>query len=134
MLDSTIGNEPTTMSQEQSTAAAVAEPEQDQHTRRKLDRQRKPKRQPRYHVVLWDDPNHTFQYVMVMMQELFAHPLTTGFELAETVHNRGKAIVLTTTLEHAELKRDQIRAYGSGDAKLLSKGSMYASIEPECGG
>ena len=120
------------MSEQQ--AAAVAEPEQVEETRRQLDRRQKPKRQPRYHVVLWDDPNHTFHYVMVMMQELFGQPLTQGFEIAETVHNRGRAIVLTTTLEHAELKRDQIRAYGSGDAKLMSKGSMHASIEAETGG
>jgi ATP-dependent Clp protease adaptor protein ClpS len=118
------------MSEQQ--AAAVVEPEQAHETRR--ERKKKPKRQPRYHVVLWDDSNHTFEYVMVMLQELFGHPLTTGFEIAETVHTRGRAIVLTTTLEHAELKRDQIRAYGSGDALLKSKGSMYASIEPECGG
>jgi hypothetical protein len=39
--------------------------------------------------------------------------------------------VLTTTLEHAELKRDQIRAYG-GKTILGSQsvGSMYATIEP----
>ncbi len=68
---------------------------------------------------------------MVMMKELFGHPHTQGFEIAETVHKQGRAIVLTTTLEHAELKRDQIRAYGSGDVALMSKGSMYASIEAE---
>lgn len=120
------------MSQEHA-AAAVAEPEQAEETRRQLDQRRKPKRQPRYHVVLWDDPKHTFEYVMVMMQELFGHPLTKGFEIAETVHTQGRAIVLTTTMEHAELKRDQIRAYGSGVQNLKSMGSMYASIEAECG-
>jgi ATP-dependent Clp protease adaptor protein ClpS len=118
------------MSQEQA-AAAVLEvvPEQ----RPDQEQQKKRKRQPRYHVVLWDDPNHTFHYVMVMLKELFAHPMTKGFELAEVVHHSGRAIVLTTTLEHAELKRDQIRAYGSGRAELGSVGSMYATIEPEAG-
>jgi ATP-dependent Clp protease adaptor protein ClpS len=38
--------------------------------------------------------------------------------------------VLTTTREHAELKRDQIRAYGKDGLVNESKGSMYASIEP----
>lgn len=120
------------MPQEQAATADVLTPEQEEQTAR--ERQRKPKRQPRYHVILWDDPNHTFDYVIVMLQELFAHPVPKGFELAETVHNRGRAIVLTTTLEHAELKRDQIKAYGSGDIKLASKGSMHATIEPESGG
>lgn len=120
------------MSREQ--AAAVAEPEQVEETRRETNHQKKPRRQPRYHVILWDDPKHTFEYVMVMVKELFGHPLPKGFEIAEAVHTQGRAIVLTTTMEHAELKRDQIRAYGSGVENLRSTGSMYASIEPECGG
>ena len=41
----------------------------------------------------------------------------------------GKAVVLTTTLEHAELKRDQIHAYGK-DHLEGSKGSMWSTIEP----
>ncbi len=47
-----------------------------------------------------------------MMQSLFGHPPTKGHQIAEEVHNRGRAIVLTTTREHAELKRDQIHAFG----------------------
>ena len=27
--------------------------------------------QPRFHVVLWDDDDHTYDYVMRMMRELF---------------------------------------------------------------
>ena len=72
----------------------------------------KPKRQPPYHVILWDDQDHTHAYVIVMLQQLFGYPPTKGFQLADEVDRRGRAIVLTTTLEHAELKRDQIRAYG----------------------
>ena len=38
-------------------------------------------------------------------------------------------IVLTTTKEHAELKRDQIIAYGKDDLIKNCKGSMHATIE-----
>ena len=37
---------------------------------------------------------------------------------------------MTTTMEHAELKRDQIHAFGKDDLITRSKGSMSASIEP----
>ena len=47
-----------------------------------------------------------------MLKDLFGHPIEKGFKLAEEVDRTGRAIVLTTTLEHAELKRDQIHAYG----------------------
>ena len=91
----------------------------------------KPKQQPRYNVILWDDPNHTFDYVIRMMHELFGHPLEKGMQIAKLVDKAGKAICLTTTKEHAELKRDQIHAYGSDPLSSSTvKGSMKASIEP----
>ncbi|NBW85802.1 MAG: ATP-dependent Clp protease adaptor ClpS [Planctomycetia bacterium] len=93
----------------------------------------KPRRQPRYHVVLWNDDDHTYEYVVAMLQRLFGHPPQKGFTLAHEVDTRGRAIVLTTTREHAELKRDQIRAFGADRILARSRGSMAASIEPEPG-
>ncbi|HMO15014.1 MAG TPA: ATP-dependent Clp protease adaptor ClpS [Pirellulaceae bacterium] len=90
----------------------------------------KPKRQPRYNVILWDDNDHSYEYVIVMMQELFGHPPEKGLEIASVVDNAGRAICLTTTREHAELKRDQIHAYGKDVLIARCKGSMTATIEP----
>jgi len=95
------------------------------------DGRTKPKRQPRYHVVLWNDDDHTYQYVVVMLQSLFGHPPERGYRLAKEVDTQGRVIVLTTTREHAELKRDQIHAFGSDRLLARSKGSMKASIEAE---
>ena len=91
----------------------------------------RPERQPRYHVILWNDDDHTYQYVIEMLQKLFAHPPEKGYVLAQEVDRQGRAIVLTTTKEHAELKRDQIHAYGADRLLNRSKGAMSASIEPE---
>jgi len=96
----------------------------------KKDRKQQNKKQPRYNVVLWDDDDHSYQYVVSMMKLLFAHGLEKGFEIAKTVDAAGKAICLTTTREHAELKRDQIHAFGKDDLIARCKGSMSASIEP----
>ena len=99
--------------------------------RRKEEKKRKkPKRQPPYNVILWDDNDHSYAYVIQMLQKLFGFPVEKGFQLAETVDMAGKAIVLTTTREHAELKRDQIHAYGKDDLIAGCKGSMSSTIEP----
>ena len=90
---------------------------------------RQANRQPRYNVVLWDSDGHTFEYVEKMLRELFGHQKEQCHEIAKTVDAEGKAIVLTTTREHAELKRDQIHAYGKDNLEG-SKGSMWSTIEP----
>ncbi len=88
------------------------------------------KRQPRYQVILWDDNDHTYQYVVRMMRELFRLTTSQAMDVAVQVDKSGRATCLTTTREHAELKRDQIHAYGK-DALIAScAGSMRASIEP----
>lgn len=84
---------------------------------------------PKYHVVLWDSDEHTYEYVEKMLRELFGHTQQHCLKLAETVDEEGRAVVLTTTLEHAELKRDQIHAYGKDDYMKNCQGSMKASIE-----
>jgi ATP-dependent Clp protease adaptor protein ClpS len=57
--------------------------------------------------------------------------LEKGFQIAKEVDASGKAICLTTTKEHAELKREQIHAFGRDNLIARCKGSMSASIEPE---
>ncbi len=107
-------------------AVAVAEPE-TQHDER---RGTKPKRQPPYHVILWDDTDHSFDYVIMMMKRLFRMPIEKGFQVAKEVDSSGRAICMTTTLELAELKRDQIHAFGKDELLPRCKGSMSATIEP----
>ncbi len=84
---------------------------------------------PKWNVVLWDSDEHTYDYVMIMLKELFGHADETCFVLTKEVDEKGKAIVLTTTHEHAELKRDQILAYGKDAAMKNCKGSMHCTIE-----
>jgi ATP-dependent Clp protease adaptor protein ClpS len=85
---------------------------------------------PPYHVILLNDDDHSYHYVIRMLKELFGHPEERGMQMAREVDEHGKVIVLTTSLEHAELKRDQIHAYGADPLLEKSKGSMSAIIEP----
>jgi ATP-dependent Clp protease adaptor protein ClpS len=110
--------------------AATVEPlEETIHEERKRGAA-EPKRQPRYNVILWNDEEHTYEYVIAMLMELFGYSKEKGFLMAKEVDSRGRVVVLTTTKEHAELKRDQIHAYGKDPYIVACKGSMKASIEP----
>jgi ATP-dependent Clp protease adaptor protein ClpS len=90
----------------------------------------KPRRQPPYNVILHDDNDHTYAYVIEMLLKLFGHDFVRAFRMAEEVDSTGRVIVDTTTKERAELKRDQIHAYGKDPRLARCKGSMRATIEP----
>ena len=110
-----------------NTASTVVEPTPTQPQRAaKPD----PKPLPPYHVVLLDDDHHTYAYVIEMLGALFAHPTEAAFKLAKEVDTAGRVIVCTTHKEKAELKRDQIHAYGKDVRMATSAGSMSARIEP----
>ena len=85
---------------------------------------------PPYHVVLLDDNEHTYEYVIDMLQSLFGHSEEQSFVLAEQVDRTGRAVVCTTHKERAELKRDQILGFGCDFRISNSKNSMKAVIEP----
>ena len=110
-------------------AAAVAEPLQQTVPERRTQAEQKTKRQPPYHVILWNDDDHSYEYVIQMLMELFGYPPEKGFLMAKEVDTQGRVIVLTTAREHAELKRDQIHAYGKDALIAGCKGSMRATIE-----
>ena len=95
--------------------------------------QQKTKRQPPYNVVLLNDDDHSFTYVINMLQRLFGYPPEKGYQMAQEVDTTGRVIVATTTMEHAELKRDQIHAFGPDKDIPRCKGSMSAEIEPAPG-
>jgi ATP-dependent Clp protease adaptor protein ClpS len=93
-------------------------------------RKKKPRQLPPFNVVLLDDDDHSYEYVIEMLLAVFAHPEEKGFQLAKEVDTTGRVIVLTTHKEMAELKRDQIHAYGTDHRIATCKGSMSAIIEP----
>lgn len=114
----------------ESSEAGLGAPLAQTVPRHKKRQKKRPKRQPRYNVILWNDDDHTYEYVIRMLKELFGHPEETGAQMAREVDTTGRVIVLTTTMEHAELKRDQIHAYGKDTSTADCKGSMSATIEP----
>ena len=88
------------------------------------------KLQPLYHVILLNDEDHTYDYVIEMLVKIFGMTESKAYSHAVEVDTAGTTILLTCELEKAELKRDQIHAYGPDWRIPRCQGSMSALIEP----
>jgi len=112
-------------------AVEEAPPEKKTERQSKKKSKNKPKKQPNYHVIIWNDEEHTYEYVIELLMTLFAHSFEAAFQITHEVDHVGKGIAYTCHKELAELKRDQVLAYGA-DWRMpkVSKGSIRATIEP----
>jgi len=108
-----------------SSRSATADPEVENDTSDRL--------QPLYHVILLNDEDHTYEYVIEMLQKIFGFSETKALSHAVEVDTRGTTILLTCELEKAEQKRDQIHSYGPDWRLPRSLGSMAAIVEPAAG-
>ncbi len=86
-----------------------------------------------WNVVLLDDDDHSYEYVIDMLQRLFGHSLPTAYLMAKEVDTTGRVVIFTTHRERAELERDRVHGFGADPRIKGCKGSMSAIIEPACG-
>ena len=98
-----------------------------------VEKEKREELAPLYHVVLLDDDDHTYEYVIEMLQKLFLCTDTDAFRHAVEVDTIGRTIVITCGLSEAEFGRDQIQSYGPDWRMPRSKGSMKAIVEPASG-
>jgi len=83
----------------------------------------------RWNVVLLDDDQHTYEYVVELLGAVFGHDAATAYRMAQEVDATGRVIVYTGPRETAEFKQERIHGYGA-DARIPScQGSMSAVIE-----
>ena len=78
----------------------------------KADPRNKPKRQPPYAVIVENDDDHTYEYVILGLCKVCGISTERAFQLASQIDKQGQAAVWTGALEVAELKRDQILGLG----------------------
>jgi ATP-dependent Clp protease adaptor protein ClpS len=85
---------------------------------------------PQYNVILLDDDDHSYEYVIEMLMAIFGHSEATAYEMACEVDARKRVIVQTTYKERAEMRSGQIQSYGADWRIPHCKGSMSATVEP----
>jgi ATP-dependent Clp protease adaptor protein ClpS len=98
--------------------------------KRRTKEQTNTQRQPPYNVIILNDEEHTFDYVIELLCKIFNHALTTSEALTWAIHLTGRAVVYTTHRELAELKCDQVRAYGPDPRLNGSSCSLQCYVEP----
>ena len=120
------------MSEPDEGDVAVAEPVVTTQTapKSKTDRSTRTRRQPPYNVIILNDEEHTFEYVIELLVKIFGHSSSIAETLTLRVHRTGRAIVLTTHKELAELKCEQVLSYGPDPRMSISKGPIGCYIEP----
>ncbi|MEX2228733.1 MAG: ATP-dependent Clp protease adaptor ClpS [Dehalococcoidia bacterium] len=82
-----------------------------------------------YHLILLDDDQHTYDYVIEMLASIFGYGTEKAFALARMVDTQGRVILETAARERCEQHQSRIHAYGADPKIATSKGSMSAIIE-----
>ena len=82
-----------------------------------------------YHVIILNDDEHTFDYVIEMLQAIFGLSFPAALSHTIEADSTGSSIVHTCGLEEAERKRDQVHAYGPDWRMPNSRGSVAALVE-----
>jgi ATP-dependent Clp protease adaptor protein ClpS len=119
------------MSKEDSAVIAPPAPAKPAKEKKPKPADPKPKFQPPYAVVVLNDNDHTFEYVIEGLMRFCGHSAEKAFKLAEQIHRTGRAAVWTGTMEVAELKRDQLRGMGPDFyAKRVVTYPLGVLIEP----
>lgn len=85
---------------------------------------------PLYRVVLLDDDDHTYDYVIEMLQKIFIFSAEQALRHAQEVDAAGRTVLITCELPEAEFARDQVQSYGRDWRLPRSQGSMSAVVEP----
>jgi ATP-dependent Clp protease adaptor protein ClpS len=88
------------------------------------------KPEPLWNVILINDNDHTYDYVIEMLTSIFIYPIEKCFEMAKEVDKKGRVIVATCHKELAELRQEQIMDFGPDVRVADCAGSMKADIEP----
>ena len=88
-----------------------------------------PELAPLFHLVLLDDDQHTYDYVIEMLGAIFGYSVEKAWTLARVVDTQGRVILETASRERCEGHQTRIHAYGADPRMPNSLGSMSAIIE-----
>jgi ATP-dependent Clp protease adaptor protein ClpS len=93
------------------------------------------RRLPPYNVILENDDDHSFEFVIDVLRKALGYSEERAFLLTQQAHLTGRSVVWTGPKEVAELKAEQIRTFHeirASDNRPL--GPLGCTIEPAPGG
>lgn len=82
-----------------------------------------------YHLVLLDDDDHSYHYVIEMLGRILGYESEKAYALACIVDSEGRVTIETGDHERLTRHQEQIHAYGPDPRIPHCKGSMSAVVE-----
>ena len=82
-----------------------------------------------FHLVLLDDSDHTYAYVIEMLGAIFGYGVEKAYAIASVVDGEGRATVETAGYAQVVAHQSRIHAYGADPRLPQSHGSMSAIVE-----
>ena len=71
-------------------------------------KKQKPKREPKYHVVLWNDDYNTMYRVVEILTRVLGISVEQANQYMLEAHTMGQTIIFTGSLTQAEMIKDKI--------------------------
>jgi ATP-dependent Clp protease adaptor protein ClpS len=93
------------------------------------EQQAEPTLERPYHLVLLDDDDHTYQYVIEMLGAVLGYESEKAYALACIVDSEGRVTIETAGHEQVTRHQRQIHAYGPDPRIARCRGSMSAVLE-----
>jgi len=82
-----------------------------------------------WRLVLIDDDDHSYDYVIEMLGAVFGYGREKSFALARIVDTQGRVTLMTGEKPACEAKQGQVHAYGADPRIPRCQGSMSAIVE-----
>lgn len=83
----------------------------------------------RYHLILMDDNDHTYQYVIEMLAGIFGYGKEKALAIAAMVDTQGEAVVETAAHDRVTQHQRRIHGFGPDHRIEQCQGSMSAVVE-----
>lgn len=84
---------------------------------------------PLFKVVLFDDDEHTYDYVVEMLVDCCSLSRQSAFRCAVEVDLSGKTTVFYGTLDQCRGRHERIQAYGADPRLPRSRGAMKSEVQ-----
>ncbi len=88
------------------------------------------KTEPLFELILFDDNDHSYDYVISMLSTLFSIDPMRAERMAHEVDHVGQVTIKVCPKEEAVQGRDQIHRFGPDPLIPWSTSSMRAAVEP----
>jgi ATP-dependent Clp protease adaptor protein ClpS len=83
-----------------------------------------------FHLILLDDNDHTYEYVVEMLGRVLGYGRHKAFAIACVVDSQGQAVLETASHDQCTRHQRMIHSFGADPRITRCQGSMSAVVEP----